>query len=129
ETSSENQSSSISVEQQNGYALELEKIADQYIGRMIQGFGSGYWETSITFATRDKISSDILAGTFVGELSKPNGKLLPPPRIYLDSLEDKDLFIPKVSSSNSLFPKSLASYITSEELSLVSSPPVESIPG
>jgi len=129
ETSSENQSRSISVEQQNGYAVELEKIADQYIERMIQGFGSGYWETSITFATQDKISSDILAGTFVGELSKPNGKLLPPPRIYLDSLEDKDLFIPKVSSSNSLFPKSLASYITSEELSLVSSPPVESIPG
>lgn len=96
---------------------------------MIQGFGSGYWETSITFATQDKISSDILAGTFAGELSKPNGKLLPPPRIYLDSLEEKVLFIPKVSSSNSLFPKSLASYITSEELSLVSSPPVESIPG
>ena len=129
ETSSENQSSSISVEQQNGYAVELEKIADQYIERMIQGFGTGYWETSITFATQDRISSDILAGTFAGELSKPSGKLLPPPRIYLDSLEDKVLFIPKVSSSNSLFPKSLASYITSEELSLVSSPPVESIPG
>lgn len=129
ETSSENQSSSISVEQQNGFAVELEKIADQYIERMIQGFGSAYWETSITFATQDKISSDILAGTFAGELSKPNGKLLPPPRIYLGSLEDKVLFIPKVSSPNSLFPKSLASYITSEELSLVSSPPVESIPG
>ncbi|HGS4463081.1 TPA: DUF87 domain-containing protein [Vibrio metschnikovii] len=129
ETSSENQSRSISIEQQNGYAVELEKIADQYIERMIQGFGSGYWETSITFATQDKISSDILAGTFAGELSKPNGKLLPPPRIYLDSLEDKVLFIPKVSSSNSLFPKLLASYITSEELALVSSPPVESIPG
>ncbi|EGQ7784087.1 TPA: ATP-binding protein [Vibrio parahaemolyticus] len=129
ETTSENQSSSITIEQQNGYAVELEKIADQYIERMIQGFGSGYWETSITFATQDKISSDILAGTFAGELSKPNGKLLPPPRIYLDSLEEKVLFIPKVSSHNSLFPKSLASYITSEELSLVSSPPVESIPG
>jgi len=129
ETSSENQSRSISIEWQNGYAVELEKVADQYIERMKQGFGSGYWETSITFATQDKISSDILAGTFAGELSKSNGKLLPPPRIYLDSLEDKVLFIPKDSSSNSLFPKSLASYITSEELSLISSPPVESIPG
>lgn len=129
ETSSENESRSISIDQQNGYAVELEKIADQYIERMIQGFRSGYWETSITFATQDKISSDILAGTFAGELSKPNGKLLPPPCIYLDSLEEKVLFIPKVSSSNSLFPKSLASYITSEELSLVSSPPAVSIPG
>ncbi|MEZ5452623.1 MAG: ATP-binding protein [Thiothrix sp.] len=60
---------------------------------------------------------------------KPSDKLLPPPRIYLDTLEGKTLFIPKISSSNILFPKSLSSYITSEELSLVSSPPVESVPG
>ncbi|QTA83799.1 Helicase HerA domain-containing protein, DUF87 [Desulfonema limicola] len=126
---SEHQSRSLTVEHQNGIALELEKLADQYIERMIRGFSSGYWETSITFATRDKIASDILAGTFAGELSKPSDKLLPPPRIYLDTLEDKTLFIPKISSSSTLFPKSLSSYITSEELSLVSSPPVESVPG
>jgi len=129
ETRSEQESRSLSFEQQNGYALELEKIADQYIERIIQGFSSGYWETSITFATRDKISSDILAGTFAGELSKPSDKLLPPPRIHQDILGDKTLFIPKISSSNTLFPKSLSSYITSEELSLISSPPVESVPG
>ncbi len=129
ETSSENQSRSISIERQNGFAKELEKIADQYIERMIQGFNSGYWETSITFATQDKISSDILAGTISGELSKPSDKLLYPPRIYLDALDNKTLFIPKVSSENRLFPKSLASYITTEELSMISSPPIESIPG
>lgn len=121
--------STLSFEQQNGYALELEKIANQYIERLIQGFGAGYWETSITFATQDKITSDILAGTFAGELAKPGDKLLPPPRIYLGSLGDKTLFIPKKSSANRIFPKSLASYITSEELALVSSPPVESVPG
>lgn len=121
--------SSLSFEQQNGFALELEKIADQYIERIIQGFGAGYWETSITFAAQDKISSDILAGTFAGELAKPSSKLLPPPRIYQDSLDGKTLFIPKKSSASNLFPKLLASYITSEELALVSSPPVESIPG
>ncbi|WP_221627309.1 ATP-binding protein [Halopseudomonas xiamenensis] len=120
---------SLSFEQQNGYALELEKIADQYIERMIRGFAAGYWETSITFATQDKVTSDILAGTFVGELAKPGDKLLPPPRIYRDSLGDKALFIPKKSSANNLFPQSLASYITSEELALVSSPPVDSVPG
>jgi len=129
ETLSEQQSQSLSIEQQNGYALELEKIADQYIERMIQGFGSGYWETSITFATRDKTASDVLAGTFAGELSKPSDKLLPPPRIYQDTLGDRILFIPKVSFSSSLFPKSLSSYVTSEELSLVASPPMESVPG
>ena len=130
ETSTEQQSRSISIEQQNGIALELEKIADQYIERMIQGFNSGYWETTITFASQDKITSDILGGTFAGELSKPNDKLLPPPRVYSDNLETKKtLFIPKISSSNTIFPKSLSSYITSEELSLIASPPIESIPG
>lgn len=121
--------SSLSFEQQNGFALELEKIADQYIERMMRGFGAGYWETSITFATQDKIACDILAGTFTGELAKPGNKMLPPPRVYLDSLGDKILFIPRKNSASNLFPKSLASYITSEELALVSSPPVESIPG
>lgn len=129
ETFSEQESRSLSIEKQNGFALELEKIADQYIERMIRGFGSGYWETSITFATPNKITSDVLAGTFIGELSKPSDKLLPPPRIYSDNLEGKILFIPKISSSNTIFPKPLSSYLTSEELSLISSPPVESVPG
>lgn len=129
ESRTEQKSSSLSVEKQNGYALELEKIADQYIERIINGLGAGYWETTITFAAQDETASNILAGTLAGELSKPSDKLLPPPRIYQDALEEKILFIPKISSSNTLFPKSLSSYITSEELSLVSSPPIESVPG
>jgi energy-coupling factor transporter ATP-binding protein EcfA2 len=129
DTCSENESRSLSIEQQNGYALELEKIADQYVERMIQGFGSGYWETSITFSTQNEMSSSILAGTFAGELSQPKDTLLPPPRIYLETLENQTLFIPKRDTSNPLFPKSLSSYITSEELALVSAPPVESVPG
>ena len=130
-TLSENQSRSLSIEKQNGYAMELEKVANQYIERMIQGLGSGCWETSITFAAQDETAIGILSGIFAGELSRPSDKLLPPPRIYLDSLEGKTLFIPKISSSHTLtlFPKSLASYITSEELSLISSPPTESMPG
>lgn len=126
---SKNQSRSLSIEKQNGCAMELEKLANQYIERMIQGLRSGCWETSITFAAQDETASGILSGVFAGELSRPSDKLLPPPRIYLDSLKGKTLFIPKISSSNILVPKSLASYITSEELSLISSPPTESMPG
>jgi hypothetical protein len=129
ETLSKHQSRSLTVEHQNGIALELEKLADHYIERMIRGFSSGYWETSITFVTRDEIASNILAGTFAGELSKPGDKLLPPARIYLDTLNDQTLFIPTSNSSNTIFKKPLCSYITSEELSLISSPPVESVPG
>ncbi len=130
ETTSKQQSQSLSVEQQNGFALELEKIADQLIERMIQGFNAGFWETSITFAAKDKVTCDILGGSFIGELSKPNDKLLPPPRLYLDTIQQgQTLFLPKTSSANIVFPKNLASYVTSEELSLISSPPTESLPG
>lgn len=130
ETTSKQQSQSLSVEQQNGMALELEKIADQHIERMIQGFNAGFWETTITFAAKDRISCEILGGSFIGELSKPHDKLLPPPRLHLDSIQSEQiLFLPKISSANIVFPKSLASYVTSEELSLISSPPTESLPG
>ena len=130
ESTSEQQSQSLTVEQQNGFAIELEKIADQHIERMIQGFNAGFWETAITFAAKDKVSCEILGGSFIGELSKPNDKLLPPPRLYLDSIQsEQTLFLPKTSSANIVFPKSLASYVTSEELSLISSPPTESLPG
>ena len=117
---SQNESQSLSIEQQNGIALELEKIADQYIQRYIKGFNAGLWETTITFAASDKISCDILGGTLLGELSKPSDSLLPPPRYYLDELKLKQhLFIPKNNSSNPIFPKALASYVTSEELSVL----------
>jgi len=130
-TTSQNESQSLSIEQQNGIALELEKIADQYIQRYKKGFNAGLWETTITFAASDKISCDILGGTLVGELSKPSDNLLSPPRyFYLDELKpNQHLFIPKKNSSNPIFPKALASYVTSEELSVLASTPTESIPG
>jgi len=129
-TISQNESQSLSIEQQNGIALEFEKIADQYIQRHIKGFNAGLWETTITFAASDKISCDILGGTMLGELSKPSDSLLPSPRYYLDELKpNQHLFIPKNNSSNPIFPKALASYVTSEELSVLASTPTESIPG
>ncbi|HRT84507.1 MAG TPA: ATP-binding protein [Bacteroidales bacterium] len=129
-TTSQNESQSLSIEQQNGIALELEKIADQYIQRYIKGFNAGLWETTITFVASDKITCDILGGTLLGELSKPSDCLLPPPRYYVDELKPKQhLFIPKNNSSNPIFPKALASYVTSEELSILASTPTESIPG
>lgn len=129
-TTSQSESQSLSIEQQNGFAIELEKIADQYIDRIIKGLNSGLWETTITFSAKEEISCEILAGSFIGELSKPNNNLLPPPRHYLDSLnENQNLFLPRANSNNPIFPNLLASYITSEELSLIASPPTESVSG
>ena len=130
ETTSENQSQSLSMEQQNGIAVELEKIADQCIQRYKQGFNAGFWETTITFSASEKITCDILGGAMLGELSKPSDNLLQLPRYYVDELKDnQSLFLPKDNPSNLIFPKSLASYITSEELSVLASTPTKSIPG
>ena len=129
-TNEEHESRSLTFEQQNGFAIELEKIADQYIERMKKGLNSGLWETTISFSAKDEITCEIIGGCLVGELSKPNDRILPPPRLYIDTLETNQLlFLPKATSSNPIFPKNLASYISSEELALISSPLKESVAG
>ena len=127
-TTSEQNSLSLALERQNGLALEIEKIADHFIERTLQGFNTGFWETTVTFAAADKVSCDILGGSFIGELSKPSDKLFPP-RLYTGDLELKKLFLPRLDSNNPIFPKSLSSYLTSVELSQISAPPYESLPG
>lgn len=127
-TNSVQNSSSFTYEQQNGLALELEKVADHFIERTIQGFNTGFWETTVTFAASDKVSCDILGGSFMGELSKPSDKLYPP-CLYTGELESKKLFLPITDSNNPISPKSLSSYITSLELAQISAPPKESLPG
>ncbi|MCX5815166.1 MAG: DUF87 domain-containing protein [Proteobacteria bacterium] len=129
ETLLKNESQSFSREIQNGLAMELEKITDYFIERMMQGFNAGFWETTVTFAAQDQISCDILGGSFIGELSKPSEKLYPA-RLYVAKIDkDKLLFLPKTDTNNPIFPKSLCSYITSQELAQLSAPPSESLPG
>ncbi len=120
----------LSYERQNGLAIELEKVADSLVQRTIQGLNTGFWETVVTFATANETTRDILAGSFAGELSKPS-KQLYPPKVYKDTITGNKrlLFIPKQDTSNSLFPKSLASYISSEELAQLASFPTETLPG
>ena len=129
ENETKGETKTISFEEQNSLAIELEKIAKHYTERLKQGFNIGYWETTITFVAKEKITCDILGGSFIGELSKPSDKLYPP-RLYIDKINsDKLLFLPKENSRNLIFPRSLSSYLTSNELALIASPPSESLPG
>lgn len=135
-------SESLSFEQQNGIALELEKIAENFIDRLKKGLNVGYWETTITFATETEAGRDILGGSFLGELSKPSADNFPAKLNFAEIDKDQILLIPTIKNTDDknkettgenktgiIFPKSLCSYITSEELSLVASPPTESLPG
>lgn len=127
-TVTEGESHHLSFEQINSLVLELEKITDLYIERIQHGLQTGLWETLITFAAKDETACDILGGTFVGELSIPTDRLLLPPRVFKSPLKGRPLFIPKPDSYENFIPP-LISFITSEELSIVSSPPAESVPG
>ncbi|CAM1346911.1 ATP-binding protein [Tenacibaculum insulae] len=125
-----NTSESLSYEQQNGLALELEKVTEHLLERTVKGFNTGMWETSITFSAKDQVTCEILGGSFLGELSKPSDKLLPPSQMLVGNLNpNQSLFLPVLNAKNTIFPKSLASYITSEELAFMSAPPAESLPG
>lgn len=130
-STSEQYSQSFTLEQQNGLALELEKISEHLLERLTRGFHTGFWETTVTFAAKDRLTCEVLGGTFLGELSKPKDILLPPPRLYIGEIPSgRTLFLPeKTSTEDTVFPKKLATYLTSEELTLIASPPAESLPG
>ncbi len=120
---------SLTKEIQNGIAKELEQIADNYLKRLKKGMHVGFWETSITFATTTLEGRNKLAGSFLGELGKPTEENFPAQSYFAPIDKDKILLIPKVDNSSQIFPKSLCSYITSEELVQIASPPIESLPG
>lgn len=122
-------SEGISYEEQNGLALELETIADNFIDRLKKGLNVGYWETTVTFATATQVGRDILGGSLLGELAKPSKDNFPAKLNFALLDKDRIALIPKCDSPSEIFPKSLCSYVTSEELSLLASPPIETLPG
>jgi len=120
----------MTYESQNSLAIMLEGMAKDLVDRTLQGLNVGFWETSITFSTNSKTTADILGGSFTAELSKPS-KLLYPAQNFNGEIEGekRQLFLPKGDSNNTLFPKSLANYLTSTELKQIASLPTESLPG
>ncbi len=122
-------SESLSEEQQVSVALELERLAERQTDRLMKAANVGQWETAITFATETAAGRDILTGALLGELAKPSIDVYPP-RVHHDTLTDqRPLLLPKDDDYSDVFPKSLASYLTSEELASISAPPSENLPG
>jgi hypothetical protein len=111
----------------------LEKIAENFIDRLKKGLNAGYWETTITFVTETEAGRDILGGSFLGELSKPSTDNFPAKLNFAEIDKDQILLIPTkkniCETTGEIFPNFLCSYITSEELAQIASPPIESLPG
>ncbi len=122
-------SESFSREEQNSVALELERLTEHHGARMLKAASVGAWETSITFATVTAPGRDILAGVLLGELAKPSTEAIPPRSYYAALEDDRPLLLPRQDNMSAVFPRSLASYLTSEELASISAPPSENLPG
>ncbi len=122
-------SESLTEEEQDSVALELERLAERHAGRLMKAANVGEWETAITFAAGTEAGRDILAGALLGELAKPSADVFPP-RVYYRQLDrDCPLLLPGMDDLSSVFPRSLASYLTGEELASIAAPPVEQLPG
>jgi energy-coupling factor transporter ATP-binding protein EcfA2 len=122
-------STSLTLEEQNSVALELERLAQRQANRLMKAANVGEWETFITFATCTPSGRDILAGSLLGELAKPSTDIFPPRIAYAELSPSCPLILPRLDQMSDAFPRSLASYLTSEELASLASPPAEPLPG
>ena len=127
---SENVGRSLSYEQQNTLAMELESIADKLIARLRNGLNTGLWESFITYATGSPTASQILSGTFAGELIKADPDALPIRNVSGALPADIPIFIPKERDGGSLISgNKLLSFLSSDEAALLMAPPLSSVPG
>ena len=126
---SESVGRSLSFEQQNTLAMELENIAGKLITRLRNGLNIGLWENFITYATISPTASQILSGTLAGELIKADPETLPM-RNVADQLSEVPLFIPRELDGKSLITgNKLVSFLSSDEAALLMAPPLSSVPG
>ena len=127
---SENLGRSLSYEQQNTLAMELESIADKLIARLRNGLNTGLWESFITYATGSPTASQILSGTLAGELIKADPDALPIRNVSATLPDDIPIFIPKERDGGSLIAgNKLLSFLSSDEAALLMAPPLSSVPG
>jgi len=122
-------SESLTKEQQDSLSLELERLAEHHSDRLLRGVNVGTWETAITFATATRQGRAVLTGLLLGELAKPSTDVYAPRAYCADLGPDRPLLIPAADRMSPVFPRSLASYLTSEELAAIAAPPSEDLPG
>ena len=121
---------SLTYEQQNTLAIELENIADKLITRLRNGLNTGTWESFITYATTPSTTLQILSGTLKGELIKADPEALPIKNVAGDLSEEVPLFIPRKRDGKSLITENkLLSFVSSDEAALLMAPPLSSVPG
>lgn len=113
----------MSFDIQNGLALEMADFCDKAIERMKYGQGIGLWNVAITYSAGSGVACDILESCIVGELAKPAVDILPMGKISYEWKNGQSIYLPKPMEENPLLAP-----ITSAELGMLCTPPVDAVP-
>lgn len=134
-----NSSESISGDVQNGFALELMKMAETMSDRLKVGRSIGMWESVVTYSSDSEIASKIIQGSLYSEIASGVPEILPPVVFsYKDSCFDESGSVKNIHSQQLLIPKGffdglnnspLCSLVTSEELCGICTIPVDNTVG
>jgi len=134
-TSSISENQSISSDVQNGFALEMMKMAESLIERLKIGRNIGMWESVVSFSSDSEIASKIIQGSLYNNMASGIPEILPPVVFsYKDSLSDINRPIDKIHTQQLMIPKGffssdfdspLLSLVTSEEICGICNIPVD----
>ena len=121
-----NKNKSISGDIQNGFAIELMKMAESTIERLKIGRNIGMWETIISYSSDSKLAMDIIQGSLYSEIASEVPEILPPVIFPYENAIEEQAIIPKGFFENEKdYKNNLCSLITSEEICGICSIPIE----
>lgn len=119
-------SESISADIQNGFAVELMKMAESMVERLKVGRSIGMWNSVVTYSSDSKMASEIIKGSLYSEMASGVPEVLPPVVFsYLDTCKGKNKPTDKIHTEQLMIPEGffagscsspLMSLVTSEEL-------------
>lgn len=134
-----NSGNSISADIQNGFALDLMKMAESMTERLKVGRNIGMWESVISYSSDSKIASDVIKGSLYSEMASGKSDVLPPVVFsYKDTCNGFNLPLDKIHNQQLMIPKGffgdtygspISSLLTSEELCAICTIPTENIAG
>ena len=138
-TNTINSSKSLSGDIQNGFALELMKMAETMSERLKIGRNIGMWESLVTYSSDNEVASKIIQGSLYSEIASVSPDILPPIAFsYKDSCLDCNNYLKKNNAQHLFIPKDffdqdinadLYSLVTSEELCGICTIPIDNTIG
>lgn len=135
-----NSNKTIAGDVQNGFAIELMKMAEAMSNRLKIGRNIGMWESIVTFSSDSEIVSNIIQGSLYREIAASIPEVLPPVVFtYKDTCKGENASSDKIHNQQAIIPKGffdknsntspISSLVTSEEICSLCSIPTEHVVG